>query len=150
MARRQEGRARKQRWVTWFHRHVANPCIRLVAGHMPGQAILETTGRRSGLPLGTPVGGRIEGSTFWMVSDHGLASNYVRNIQADPRVRVQVRGTWYPGTAVVLPDDDARKRLKRLPRMNSLLVRMLGTDLTTVRIDLESGHVGAASKFAKY
>ena len=40
------------------------------------------------------------------------------------------------GIAVVLPDDDARKRLKRLPRMNSLLVRMLGTDLTTVRIDL--------------
>lgn len=38
--------------------------------------------------------------------------------------------------AVVLPDDDARKRLNQLPRMNSLLVRMLGTDLTTVRIDL--------------
>ncbi len=71
-----------------------------------------------------------------MVSDHGAASNYVRNIQADARVRVQVRGKWYSGTAVVLPDDDARQRLKRLPRMNSLLVRMLGTDLTTVRIDL--------------
>jgi deazaflavin-dependent oxidoreductase (nitroreductase family) len=150
VARSQESSARKQRWVTWFHRHVANPCTRLIAGHMPGQAILETTGRRSGLPRRTPVGGRKEGSTFWMVSDHGVASNYVRNIQADPRVRVQVQGTWYPGTAAVLPDDDARERLKRLPRMNSLLVRMLGTDLTTVRVDLKSDHVGGEPNAAKY
>jgi len=72
-----------------------------------------------------------------MVSDHGPASNYVRNIQADPRVRLQVRGKWYSGLAVVVPDDDARQRLKHLPRINGLLVRMLGTDLTTLRIDLE-------------
>lgn len=136
MARRTKQGTRKQRWVSWFHRNLANPCTRLVAGHMPGQAILETTGRHSGLARRTPVGGRIEGSSFWMVSDHGAASNYVRNIQANPRVRVQVRGRWYAGVAVVLPDDDARKRLNQLPRMNSLLVRMLGTDLTTVRIDL--------------
>jgi len=123
--------------------------MRLVAGHMPGQAILETTGRRSGLPRRTPVGGRIEGPSFWLVSDHGVTSNYVRNIQADPQVRVQVRGTWYSGTAVILPDDDARKRLKRLPRMNSLLVKMLGTDLTTVRIDLEPEHAGAESSAAR-
>ena len=136
MAHRTKQGTRKQRWVSWFHRNIANPFTRLFAGHVPGQAILETTGRRSGLARRTPVGGRIEGSSFWMVSDHGAASNYVRNIQADARVRVKVRGKWYSGTAVVLPDDDARQRLKRLPRMNSLLVRMLGTDLTTVRIDL--------------
>ena len=117
---------------------------------MPGQAILETADRRSGLPRRTPVGGRIEGSSFWMVSDHGVASNYVRNIQADPRVRVLVRGTWYSGQSVVLPDDDERKRLKRLPRVNGLIVGMLGTDLTTVQVDIESEAAGAESNAARH
>ena len=39
-----------------------------------------------------PVGGRLDGSTFWIVSEHGHRSDYVRNIAADPRVRVQIRG----------------------------------------------------------
>jgi hypothetical protein len=37
-----------------------------------------------------------------------------------------------------MPDDDPRRRLKRLPRANGLLVRLLGTDLLTIRIDLDS------------
>jgi deazaflavin-dependent oxidoreductase (nitroreductase family) len=127
----------KRRAVTWVHRHVVNPVARPFAGHVPGQAIIETIGRRSGLPRRTPVGGRLEGSSFWLVSDHGLDSNYVRNIAANPRVRVQVRSRWHTGTAHLLPDDDPRERLKRLPRLNSTLVLLLGTNLLTVRIDLD-------------
>lgn len=41
------------------------------------------------------------------------------------------------GTAVVLPDDDAHRRLRGLPWFNSTMVRLLGTHLTTVRIDLD-------------
>ncbi|WP_040793730.1 nitroreductase/quinone reductase family protein [Nocardia paucivorans] len=126
----------KQHRVTWFHRYIANPLMRRLAGHIPGQALLETTGRRTGLPRRIPIGGRLVGTTFWMVSNSGT-SNYVRNIQADPRVRLQVRSRWYTGTAHLLPDDDARARLRRLPRINSSLVRMLGTDLLTIRIDLD-------------
>lgn len=83
--------------------------------HMPGQAIIETVGRHSGLPRRTPIGGRPDGRTFWLVSDHGMESNHVRNVAANPRVRVKVRGRWYTGTAHLLPEDDARLRLRRLP-----------------------------------
>jgi deazaflavin-dependent oxidoreductase (nitroreductase family) len=127
---------RRQRITSWFHRHVANPVMRPLSRYITGQAVIETTGRRSGLPRRTPVGGRIIDGSFWLVSDHGLNSNYVRNIQASPKVRVQTGGRWREGTAHLLPGDDARARLRQLPWFNSLMVRMLGTDLLTVRIDL--------------
>ncbi|MDQ3849001.1 MAG: hypothetical protein M3296_00075, partial [Actinomycetota bacterium] len=42
------------------------------------------------------------------------------------------------GTAHVLPDDDPRERLRRIGRpVNALVVRGMGTDLLTVRIDLD-------------
>ncbi|MFD7504738.1 nitroreductase/quinone reductase family protein [Streptomyces sp. NPDC059850] len=123
---------RKHRIVTTFQRRVANP----IASRLPFQTLLETTGRTSGLPRRTPVGGRRVGDAFWFVSEFGGRSQYVRNLRADPRVRVRVNGTWHTGTAHPLPEDDARARLKTLPRYNSSAVRALGTDLLTVRVDL--------------
>ncbi|MGH3765774.1 MAG: nitroreductase/quinone reductase family protein [Pseudonocardiaceae bacterium] len=132
-----ETRNCKRRLVSGFHKYVANPVMRRFAGHLPGLAIVETVGRHSGLPRRTPIGGRIEDGCFWLVSDHGRASHYVRNIEADPHVRVQVRSQWRTGRAHLLPEDDPRRRLRRLPRLNGLLVRGLGTDLLTIRIDLD-------------
>jgi deazaflavin-dependent oxidoreductase (nitroreductase family) len=123
--------------VLFFQRHVANPIARRIARYLPGEAVLETTGRRSGLPRHTPIGGRLDGSTFWLVTEFGRQSQYVRNLEADPRVRLQVGGAWRPGTAEVVDDDDPRDRLKQLPWLNSVLVRIVGTDLLTVRIDLD-------------
>jgi deazaflavin-dependent oxidoreductase (nitroreductase family) len=123
----------KQRAVTAFQRHVANPVLR----RLPLQTVLETTGRVSGLPRRTPVGGRRVGDSFWLVSEYGERSQYVRNIRANPRVRVRIRGRWHPGTAHLLPEDDPRARLKTLPRLNSAAVRVLGTGLLTVRVDLD-------------
>ncbi|OLZ71608.1 nitroreductase [Streptomyces sp. IMTB 2501] len=123
----------KHRLVTRFQRHLANPLNR----RLPFQVLLETTGRRSGLPRLTPVGGRRAGESFWLVSEFGYKSQYVRNIQADPRVRVRVAGRWHHGTAHLLPDDDPITRLRSLPRFNSTAVRAFGTDLLTVRVDLE-------------
>jgi len=126
----------RQRLTSWFHRRVANPVMRPLSRYIPGQAVLETTGRRTGLPRRTPVGGRVVGGSFWLVADHGLRSHYVRNIQASPRVRLRIGARWHDGTAHLLPDDDPRARLRQLPRLNSLMVRLLGTDLLTVRVDL--------------
>ncbi|WP_216591013.1 nitroreductase/quinone reductase family protein [Streptomyces brasiliscabiei] len=123
---------RKQRVVTAFQRHVANP----VLCRLPLQTVLETTGRTSGLPRRTPIGGRRVGDTFWLVSEYGEKSQYVRNIKANPSVRVRVRGRWHEGTARLLPDDDPVARLRTLPRMNSAAVRLLGSRLLTVRVDL--------------
>jgi deazaflavin-dependent oxidoreductase (nitroreductase family) len=123
----------KFRAVTSLQRWVANPLSR----QLPFQTLLETTGRKSGLPRRTPVGGRRVGDEFWIVSEYGEKSQYVRNIQADPRVRVRIKGRWHHGTAHLLHEDDARARLRSLPRMNSAAVRAVGTNLLTVRVDLE-------------
>ncbi|MEV8128950.1 nitroreductase family deazaflavin-dependent oxidoreductase [Streptomyces sp. NPDC085944] len=124
----------KYRIVAAFQRR-----LNAVVRRLPGQTLLETTGRVSGLPRRTPVGGRRTGDCFWLVSEFGERSQYVRNIRADPRVRVRLRGRWYPGTAHLLPDDDPRARLRLLPRYNSLAVRAMGvgTGLLTVRVELE-------------
>jgi deazaflavin-dependent oxidoreductase (nitroreductase family) len=123
---------RKHRVVTAFQRRVANPFTR----RLPLQTLLETTGRNSGLPRRTPVGGRRVEESFWLVSEFGEKSQYVRNIRANPAVRVRLSGRWHTGTAHLLPDDDPRARLRALPRMNSAAVRAMGTDLLTVRVDL--------------
>ncbi|GAB7109107.1 nitroreductase/quinone reductase family protein [Streptomyces phaeofaciens] len=121
------------RATTAFQRYVANPLLR----RLPFHTVLETTGRVSGLPRRTPLGGRRVGDTFWLVSEFGERSQYVRNILADPRVRVRLRGRWYTGTAHPLPDDDPVARLRTLPRVNSTGVRALGTNLLTIRVDLD-------------
>ncbi|MFH0520932.1 nitroreductase/quinone reductase family protein [Streptomyces sp. M41] len=120
------------RAATTFQRRVGNPVLR----RLPFQTVLETTGRVSGLPRQTPVGGRRVADSFWLVSEFGEKSQYIRNIKADPRVRVRIRGRWYTGTARLLPDDDPVARLRGLPRVNSAGVRALGTNLLTVRVDL--------------
>ncbi|AZQ35456.1 nitroreductase family deazaflavin-dependent oxidoreductase [Streptomyces cyaneochromogenes] len=120
------------RAATTFQRHVGNPVLR----RLPLQTVLETTGRVSGRPRQTPVGGRRVGDSFWLVSEFGEKSQYVRNIKADPRVRVRLRGRWHNGTAQLLPDDDPVARLRGLPRLNSAGVRAFGTHLLTIRVDL--------------
>jgi deazaflavin-dependent oxidoreductase (nitroreductase family) len=99
--------------------------------------MLETTGRKSGQPRLTPVGGSVVDNQFWMVSEHGDHSDYVYNIKANPTVRVRINGQWRSGTAHLLPDDDPRQRLRSLPRLNSTGVRTMGTDLLTIRVDLD-------------
>jgi deazaflavin-dependent oxidoreductase (nitroreductase family) len=115
----------------------ANPIVARVAGYLPWWSLLETTGRKTGLPRRNPVGNGLRGRTFWIVSEHGYRAGYVRNIEADPRVRIRVGGRWHRGTAHLLPDDDPRKRQQSLPRFNSALVRAMGTGLLTVRVDLD-------------
>jgi deazaflavin-dependent oxidoreductase (nitroreductase family) len=118
-----------------------NPFMRraLEAGLVPrGVALLETTGRRSGEPRRTPVGDGLRGDAFWIVAEHGRHAAYVRNIEANPRVRVKVGRTWYRGTAHVLDDDDPRERMRWLRRpLNDVGVRAMGTDMLVVRVDLE-------------
>ena len=119
---------------------LVNPAVRglIERGLFPtAWCLLETTGRRSGLPRRTPVGDGLRGGTFWVVTEHGWASDYVKNVQADPRVRVKRGRTWLRGTATILPDDDAAARLRWLRRpVNDATVRALGTEHLVVRIDL--------------
>ncbi|MFG2370941.1 nitroreductase/quinone reductase family protein [Streptomyces sp. NPDC048504] len=111
--------------------------LNAVTRHLPTQTVLETTGRVSGQPRRTPLGGRRVGDTFWLVSEFGELSQYVRNIKANPQVRVRIMGRWHTGTAHLLPDDDPQARLRSLPRFNSVAVKAMGSSLLTVRVDLD-------------
>ncbi len=122
----------RDRVTTFLQKNVANRVMR----RMPFQTLLETTGRNSGEPRRTPLGGRRIGDQFWFVSEFGEKSQYVRNIKADPEVRVRLKGRWHSGTAHLVPGDDARARLRSLPQFNSMGVRAFGTNLLTVRVDL--------------
>ncbi|RMI32099.1 nitroreductase/quinone reductase family protein [Nocardia stercoris] len=128
----------RRRITVLLQRYVVNPVGRRLAPYLPNEAVLETVGRKSGLPRPTPIGGQLDGATFMFVSEFGRKSQYVRNLEVNPRVRLQIKGQWYPGTATVLDGDDAHERVRRLPKPNSLLVRLIGTDLLTIRIDLDS------------
>ncbi len=131
----------KRRISTSVGTRVVNPLVRWALRHglAPGSyAILETTGRRSGLPRRTPVGHVVEGDTVWIVAEHGPRAAYVHNIRATPRVRIELRDGWRGGTARVVEQDDPRARLRRMGlRLNALVVRLMGTDLLSVRIDLD-------------
>ena len=61
----------------------------------------------------------------------------MRNVRADPRVRVFVGGRWRTGTATPLPEDDPIERQRSLPSLNAWGVRVIGTELLTVRVDLD-------------
>src|SRR3954449_10458327 len=140
----------KRRIVYLLQKYLFNPPVKLLFGLgvvPPSYAILETKGRKTGQPRQTPVGNGLEGGTFWIVAEHGNKAGYVRNLTHDPRVRVKVRDglryTWREGTAHLLPADDTRERQRMLGKghpgrwLNALVVRTLGTDLLTVRIDLD-------------
>jgi deazaflavin-dependent oxidoreductase (nitroreductase family) len=145
------GSALKDRVVYPLEKWVVNPVV-MIAHNLglppPGDALLETTGRRTGRPRRTPVCDGLDGEVFWLIAQRGRRADWVKNIEANPRVRVKVRTgsgvVWRAGTAQILDEDDPRERLRRLSRaglMRRLCVSAsaaMATDPLTVRIDLET------------
>jgi deazaflavin-dependent oxidoreductase (nitroreductase family) len=131
----------KRRVSTFLSARLFNPVVKAASNAglpLPGLVILETTGRKSGQPRRNPVGKALVGDTLWIVAEHGRRAGYVRNISANPRVRVKIGRRWRTGTARTLPDDDPLERQRRMPnKLNSFGVRAMGSDLLTVRIDLD-------------
>jgi deazaflavin-dependent oxidoreductase (nitroreductase family) len=129
---------------------VVNPLVKLgfdVGISAPGDALLETTGRTTGKPRRTPVCDCEEGDTFWLIAQTGRDAEFVRNIQADPRVRVKLRRgarmRWRAGTAHIVDDEDPRERRRVLSQGNfwrGLCLSAssaLATSPLTLRIDLD-------------
>lgn len=100
----------------------------------------KTVGRRTRRPHQNPVGNGLahDHRTFWIVAEHGHQASYVRNIAANPHVRVRVGRTWHTGRAEICPDDDPDTRLRAIGRpINAFMVRAMGTQLLTVKITLD-------------
>ena len=66
---------------------------------------LTTTGRRTGLPREIEIWFTERDSRFYIIAEHGEHANWVRNIQANPHVRVRVGDLQFTGTARLVVDE---------------------------------------------
>ena len=131
---------RKRRRVVAYQRWVLNPPMKLAVwmGVVPGHVIIETTGRRTGRARRTVVGAHRDGQTIWVVAEQGRHAAWVRNLEAEPEVRVRHRGRWRTADASILDQDDPSARLESWDRPgHARLVKRFGTQLTTIRLDLQ-------------
>ena len=83
------------RWVTRLHARVYRRSGGRVLGRMGGQPVLvlQTTGRRSGLPRTTPVQYLADSHTFVVVASNAGAARppaWYFNLRADPHARIRV------------------------------------------------------------
>jgi deazaflavin-dependent oxidoreductase (nitroreductase family) len=133
-------RRAKRRVLRTFTNRAVNPIVRPLVerGALdPGWALLETRGRSSGEPRVVPLGNGLRGDTFWIVTEHGRHADYVKNIEAQPRVRVKAGGRWRTGTAHIT-DEDPYARMRRLRRpLNDAVLLAVGTEQLVVRVDLD-------------
>ena len=105
-----------------FNRHVTNPVQRLWAGRLPGFAIIEHTGRRSGRTYRTPVNAfPVEGG-FALLLTYGPDRDWLKNLRAAGYGRIEHRGHIVPvsaGEAVPAASADF------LPKLPATIARRL-------------------------
>ena len=134
----QEDAARRHR-IRLLQRYVLNPPVKLAVwtGLIPSYVLVETVGRKTGKRRRNVVGMHVDGDTGWVVAEQGRHAGYVANLSATPGVRVRLRGRWWHARAHVLLDDDPEARLAAFSKSHAATVRRFGTDLTTIRFDLD-------------
>jgi deazaflavin-dependent oxidoreductase (nitroreductase family) len=98
-------------------------------GPLVGQIvlILTTTGRKSGLQRTTPLQYEKINGQYYVGAARGLKADWVKNIEANPRVQVRVKWHDFSGTAQVCHDpgkiaDFLQIRLKHHPLMMGLIM----------------------------
>lgn len=104
--------------------------------------LLTTVGRKSHKPRVTPLQyEEIEGRIY-LGSALGQKADWFRNIQANPRVEVQLKSWKFSGSAETVTDpkriaDFLEVRLCRHPRMIGAMLRTEGISTPPERCDLE-------------
>jgi deazaflavin-dependent oxidoreductase (nitroreductase family) len=131
-----------------FQRFVVDPPVRLiwrVGLAPPGDAELETTGRRTGRPHRVRICNGLVGKTVWLIAQHGRRTDYVLNIETNPQVRFRTgpHRRWRTGVAYILDSDDPRARRRLLEqgnawrRMCMSASHVMSTDPLTIRVNLD-------------
>ena len=117
---------------------------RLGLGPLVGRLILllTTTGRKSGLPRLTALQYEEVNGDIYLGSSRGAKADWYRNIQANPRVHVQVKGRRFSGTAEAVDDpvrvtDFLELRLQRHPRLIGMILKSEGLPEKPSRAELE-------------
>ena len=128
------------RWIKWPPRILYGLGLGRVYGRLV--LLLTTTGRKSGRPRVTPLQyEEIDGEVL-VASALGDRADWFRNLEADPRVEVRLRGRRFPGIAEPIVDrvrvaDFLEYRLNRHPRMVGAIMRREGLPSDPTRVELE-------------
>jgi deazaflavin-dependent oxidoreductase (nitroreductase family) len=114
--------------LRWFYRA---PVLmyRIGLGRlMLGQVMLTTVGRKSGQPRRAVVDllkHDAATDTYYVVSAYGGGSDWYRNLEANPAVKVQTRGRRFSARAATLPPDEAEEVLVDYWRRHRLYARTM-------------------------
>jgi deazaflavin-dependent oxidoreductase (nitroreductase family) len=102
--------------------------------------LLTTRGRKTGRPRTTPLNYVAEGDVTYVLSGMGPSSDWLRNLQADPQVQVQVGRRRFAARAERIVDPGEQRRVLGLWAAQSLrtapppavqgFLRRLGFDYT--------------------
>jgi deazaflavin-dependent oxidoreductase (nitroreductase family) len=129
--------ARTRRAIAVLAWRIMNPfALRFAAGIAPWWVILETTGRATGRPRRVPLArGPADEGVVWLIAVHGRHASFVKNLLAEPHVRIKMRGRWTSGAASIQPlDADRLGQFNLYARMGP---RTLGIDPVLVRIETD-------------
>ncbi len=113
-----------------------NPLTRPLAGYAPWWVVIESTGRRTGTARRTPLANApLKGSVLSVLSVYGDSAAFVKNIRANPRVRVKRRGRWLDGSAEVV--DASPQAVADLGLYARHVLIRIGSDPKIVRIAID-------------
>ena len=103
--------------------------------------LLATTGRKSGLERVTPLQYEEHDGVIYVASARGESADWYRNISANPRVKLQIKGQKFEGLAEPITDperiaDFLEMRLQKHPIMVRMIITIAGQPLRYNRSDL--------------
>jgi deazaflavin-dependent oxidoreductase (nitroreductase family) len=67
---------------------------------------LETIGRTSGEPRQLRIWFANDGDRLYLLAEKAGAAHWVRNVEAEPRVRIRIGKRWFEGRARILAPGD--------------------------------------------
>jgi deazaflavin-dependent oxidoreductase (nitroreductase family) len=132
--------------LRWFFRAPVALYRMGLGGLMPMQLMLTTSGRKSGQPRRAVVDVLQHDratDTYYVVSAYGERSDWYRNLQANPAVRVQVRWRKFSARATTLSEKEAEEFLLDFWRGHRFYARTM-LRLIGLKADTE-GEVRAAA-----
>ena len=93
--------------------------------------VLYTTGRKSGLERATPLQYEEIDGAYYVASARGTQADWYRNLLAEPRIEVLVKGQRLKALAEPVTDPERiagflQERLRRHPRMMRAMLRLEG------------------------
>lgn len=113
-----------------------NPLTRPLAGYVPWWVLVETTGRHTGVKRRTPLtNSPLDGSVLSILAVYGDSAAFVKNIRANPSVRVKRCGRWMDGKADVV--EASPEAVAQLGLYARRVLMRIGSDPNVVRVTLD-------------